>query len=330
MVEFVTVEGRDADLQWVADLYGQADENYRDPAHLEHVLRNGPQGPALHSFVVDRDRPVGHSTIIPMPGRLGQEPLRTGKLEAIFIEAEYRGVKEAGQSLARTMLDRLYAFADDRGFELLHAFTPIPRTIRFTELHGVGPRSLVSVLRPIAGRGARVSAIAQRVVQAPFASAASVRVRAATADDRDLVEAPLPPAGSWTLAAADAWDWYRASPHVRIVETGGRNPGRVLVQVPGKRDDPLRIAGWRLRRPTLRAAVRLLRALIDLGRELDAPTVRFQPWGSPTGDGMLKTACLLLGFVPRNDFATLWVRTGRPKLARAEAVVPTPLLWLGL
>lgn len=329
MPEFVTAAGRDADLEWVAGLYGQADANYRDAAHLEHVLRNSPAGPALHSFVVDDGRPVGHSAIIPMPGRLGREPLKTGKLEAIFIEAEYRGVKEAGQSLARTMLDRLYAFADDRGFELLHAFTPIPRTIRFTELHDVGPRSLVSVLRPIAGRGARASALVQRVVQAPVPPARDVRVREPTAEEHDLVEAPFPSPGRWTLAVDDAWDWYRASPHVRVVEFGGID-ARVLVQVPGKGDDPLRVAGWRSHRPTLRGAVRVVRALVALGRELDAPTVRFQPWGSPAGNGLLRRACLLLGFVPRNDFATLWVRAPRPELARADAVVPTPLLWLGL
>ena len=38
--------------------------------------------------------------------------------------------------------------ADERGIELMHAFTPIPRTIRFLELPGVGERSLVAVVNP--------------------------------------------------------------------------------------------------------------------------------------------------------------------------------------
>ena len=331
MAEILTVDASEIDLQWVADLYGQADPNYRRLDHLEHVLRNGPDGPALHSFVMDGERPVGHSAIIPMPGRVGSESLRTGKLEAIFIEADYRGVKEGGQSLARTMLDRLYEFADERGLELLHAFTPIPRTIRFTELHDVGPRSLVCVLRPIAGRGAQASRVAQRLIRAPIPACRVVGIREATADDRDLVDAPLPSAGRWTLAASDAWDWYRTSPHVRVVEVAdGGGVSRALVQLPGKHDDPLRLAAAQLVRPTWSKAVRLVRTLIDVGAELDAPTVRFQPWPAPNGDGLLRRACLVLGFVPRNDFSTLWVRTLRDELATADAPVPTPLLWLGL
>jgi hypothetical protein len=330
VVEVVTLEGTEASLDWVAALYGQADENYRQQAHLEHVLRNSPAGPALHSFVVDGDRPVGHSAIIPMPGRVGSEPLLTGKLEAIFIEVEYRGVQHEGQSLARTMLDRLYEFADAKGIALLHAFTPIPRTIRFTELHDVGSQSLVSVLRPISGRGARAAALVQRVVQAPFRSTRNVSLRPAVEADRDLVEAALPPEGRWSLSATDAWDWYRESPHVRVVEVEGRESLRALVQVPGKRDDPLRIAGWQAERATLRTAIGLMGALVTLGRELDAPTVRFQPWNATGEEAVLTRACRVLGFVQRNDFATLWVRTTKTELARSDAVVPTPLLWLGL
>jgi hypothetical protein len=52
--------------------------------------------------------------------------------------------------------------------------------------------------------------------------------------------------------------------------------------------------------------------------------------GAPAGNGVLRRACRALGFIPRNDFATLSVRTARAELHRSEAVVPTPLLWLWL
>ena len=130
MLDVLTIEDPDEEqLDWVSRLYGQADENYRQDAFLRHAFKRSPAGPGLHAFAMDDGVPVGHSAVIPMAGRRGEEPLRTGKLEAIFMEASHRGVKADGQSLARTMLDRLYAFADERGIQLMHAYTPIPRTI---------------------------------------------------------------------------------------------------------------------------------------------------------------------------------------------------------
>ena len=92
----------------------------------------------------------------------------------------------------------------------------------------------------------------------------------------------------------------------------------------------MRIAGWRAERPGLRTGIRLLNALGSLARETRAPTLRFQPWDSPAGDGRLARACRVLGFVPRPDLSTLWIRTADPDLARGEAAVSTPLLHLGL
>jgi hypothetical protein len=80
----------------------------------------------------------------------------------------------------------------------------------------------------------------------------------------------------------------------------------------------------------MRAAILLLRALSTIARDQGAATLRFQPWESQAADGTLRRACRALGFVPRDDFTTLWVRTSDPSLARADAVATTPLLYLGL
>ena len=104
---------------------------------------------------------------------------------------------------------------------------------------------------------------------------------------------------------------------------------RALLQVPGAPGEPVRVIGWRPARAGLVPAFLLLGAAGRLARHSAAGTLRFQPWASSAGNGTLERACRLLGFVPRRDLTTLWVRTQDPALARTDAVVPTPLLYLG-
>jgi hypothetical protein len=170
-----------------------------------------------------------------------------------------------------------------------------------------------------------VLAVAQRALRA-LARPAGAHVREATTDDSDLVDAPPPPAGQWTPVLGDAWEWYRSSPLVRVLDA---SDFRALVQLPATPFEPVRIVGWRPRRAGVRAAARVLAAAARIAHETRAPTLRFQPWPSESGDGDLERACRLLGFVRRRDQTTLWVRTADPALARPEAVVPSPLFYLG-
>jgi hypothetical protein len=105
---------------------------------------------------------------------------------------------------------------------------------------------------------------------------------------------------------------------------------RALIQLGGSPGDPVRLIGWRPFRGGLRPALLLLGALSRVARDEGAATLRFPPWESAAADGTLHRACRLLGFVRRDDFTTLWVRTSDPDLARVDAVVQTPLLYLGL
>ncbi len=293
---------------------------------LEHLFTQSPAGQALHSFAVDAGRPVGHCAVVPHPAMRGNEDLRCGKLEALWIEPSHRGRDAGDAPLYRTLLDQLYAFADERGYEVIHGHaTPrIGRVIRFEPLEPVGKPSWVSVISA-SSSAAKALAAAQRALRA-LARPSGASVREAAADDSDLVDAPPPAAGRWTPVLGDAWDWYRSSPLVRVLEA---SDFRALIQLPVTPFEPVRIVGWRPGRAGVRTAADLLAAAARIAQEARAPTLRFQPWPSEPGDGALERACRLLGFVRRRDQTTLWVRARDPELARAEAVVPSPLFYLG-
>jgi hypothetical protein len=331
--EIVTVGGPldDERLGWVMDLYGRADPKYRRRDVAEHLLTQSPAGPALHGFAVSDGRGVGHCCVVPLPARRGDEPLRSGKLEALYLEEAQRGRPDAGEPVVVSLLSRLYALADERGIAVVHAYaTPtIGRIIGFTPLAGVGEPSLVSIVAPRSWPE-RGLAAAQRVARA-LAGAGRIRamLRAATPMDADLVAAPPPPAGHWTSLVDDAWDWYRASPLVRVLELPGPSGGRALVQVPGSPGETLRLIGWRAARDGLRPALRLVAALGRLAESTGAGSIRYQPWASDAAFGTLRRALRLTGFVSRNDLDTLWVRTSDAELAHPARIVPTPLFYLG-
>ncbi len=330
MTEIRTVAGLSSEqLDWVARLYGQADPKYRDRAFLEHLFLRNPVGPSLHAFAVDGETPVGHLCIVRTPARYGAEDLTAGKLEGLWIEASHRGRPETGEPLVRVLLSSLYSFADEQGIELVHALATqhIGGIIRFTPLSPVGARSLVSVVSPGRAVPARALAAAQRVArEVAGAPVGRAQLRPAGSEDADLAEVAEPPAGRWAVVGDGAWEWYRSSPLVRVLELDGC---RALVQLPASPHEPLRLVGWRAERPRLRLALRLLAAAGRLAREHGAASLRFQPWPSTAGDGSLARACRISGFLPRNDLTTVWVRATREELVRADAVVSTPFLYLG-
>ena len=70
--------------------------------------------------------PVGHSAVIPTPARRGNAALRAGKLEALVVAESHRGSRGGDVPVVRLVLDGLYALANARGFEVLHAYV-LPR-----------------------------------------------------------------------------------------------------------------------------------------------------------------------------------------------------------
>ena len=323
MTDIVTVAGplNAEHLGWVSRLYGRADPKYRRTDVLEHLFTRTAE-PSLHAFAVD-DGPVGHCCVVPTPGRLGSDPLRCGKLEALFVEESHRGRRPDGRVVVGELLSRLYAFADNRGIELVHALaTPeIGRVIQFTPLDGVGARSFVSALR---SRGPAVAlASAQRAARASAARRPSFELREPNAEDVDLVETAPPQSGRWAVLPGDSWDWYRVSPLVRVLETRG---ARALVQLPASEREPFRLVAWHGR--GLRDALDLVWAAGQAARRAGAATLRFQPWDAAGGDGALARACRLTAFVRRDDLTRIWVRMRGNAPPRPDAAVSTPAFYL--
>jgi GNAT superfamily N-acetyltransferase len=313
-MEISTLQGplKPPRYDWVAGLYGTSDARYRDQTFLEHMFARGPAGPALHAFAVDEGRPVGHCAVVPMWARRGPGRFRCGKLEALFVDPAHRGTP-----LVRTLLERLYGFAGDAELELLHAYVRphVARVLGFEAVRA-GERAFVAVTDASAfGFPGRVLAAAQALPQA--LSSGRGTLRPLEPEDRELVEPPRLRDSEWTIDPDDSWEWYRASPALRVLEVDG---ARALVQVPLQKGESLRLVGW----SGAGRARRLLTAAAQLASESGAATLRFQPWDGTAGDGDMGRACRLLGFVRRDDFTTLYVR-GRG----AGEVVSTPLLYLG-
>ena len=306
-------------LEWIADLYGPVDPKYRDTAFLEHLFVRGPAGPALHAFAHADGMPVAHAAVVPGPARRGNDALRAGKLEALVVAKPYRGRRSGDASVVERLLDDLYSHVDERGFDVLHAFVLpfVGRVIRFEPLR-IGPPSLVSLLRT-PERSRRVVASLQGVARTAASVVVRARpaVRSLTADDADLLATRITP-GHWGVVADGAIEWYASSPVVRVLEVGD---ARLLVQLPHAPAEPLRIAAWDGEGGALTA----LAGAVRVAGERGATSVRVQQHAGPS----LRRAARLLGFVARSDLTTLWVRTRDPSLARAEAVVPTPMLYLG-
>lgn len=340
VLDVVAIDGPlDADrLGWVADLYGAADPRYRRREFLDHLFARGPAGPALHAFAVADGTPVAHAAVVPTPARRGTETLRAGKLEALYVAESHRGRRGDAVPVVRLVLDALYELADARGFQVLHAFVVprVGRTIGFTRLDEVAPPSLVALLRPsrtgpaaaaeralaTAQLGAR--AIAGVGLRALGARASAPLARAVATDDAILLETPPLPSRAWAVVADGALNWYATSPYVRVLEPG--DGSRALVQLPGSPREPLRVAAWHSPSHGVKSAFVLLDAAARLARESGAATLRLQ---IAHRDPNLRRAARALGLVERNDLTTLWVRTADPALARADAVVPSALLYLG-
>lgn len=341
VVEVTVVDGPldERRLGWVADLYGAVDPKYRRPEYLEHLLLRGPAGPALHSFALAGEVPVGHAAVVPMSGRLGARSFRAGKLEALVVAEAYRGRRGGPVPVARTLLERLYERSDARGIELIHAYVlpPVGRAIGFTPLADVAAPSLVALLRPRpSGRHAAERALIwfQRAIRRA-ADAAERLFRSGPCDtvvrpvaerDADLLTTPLLSNGSWAVVADDSLDWYAAAASVRVLELGGAHGSRGLVQLPDSPHEPLRVAAWRSKTDGLRAAIHFLLAAARLAEATGAASLRLQ---QPRPERNLSRAARGLGFVPRDDLTTLWVRTQDSSLATPGAVVSTPMLYLG-
>lgn len=332
----------DERLGWIAALYGRVDAKYRSNTYLRHLLEANPCGWSLHAFALDGARAVGHCCVVPLPARRARRELLSGKVEAYVVEEAYRARTTGPDDtlLAVELLRRLYEFADGNGIEVLHAFaTPelgiLHRMLGFRRLD-VGERSLVRLTEPRAAGaiGGALYATQSALGEAIYAGARSAArvwrtpaLRPLSDDDAVLAEAEPGDETAWTISGTDAWPWYAGSNLLGVLEIPGRAGSRALVRTADGSAEGFRILGWRPTRPGLLPALLLLGAASRLARRQRASALRFQPWHGRSGDGSLARAARVLGFVPRADFSTLYVRSADPELARAANVRLTPFFY---
>ncbi|HZT15330.1 MAG TPA: hypothetical protein VFA19_05230 [Gaiellaceae bacterium] len=321
-VEIVALRGPldDEKLGWLVDLYGPVDEKYASLDFVRHQFVGNPFGWSAHVFALDHGRPVGHSGAVPFVARRGDEELVAGKIEAVTVDAAYRGRRaEDGGSVATDVLSTLYPFAVENGMRVLFGLAP-PGVARVHARAGcrllpldapaytavLDPRSWGSH-EPSRSRRVAASALAagQRAamlaLRAParVASSGPARVSDPAREDAPLADGPhgLP---GWTISGADAWEWYRGSGVLRTLEVGGAHGSRGLVR-PGTGASPAQIVAWEPRRPGIVPAALFLEQAARVASARGAPTLRFQPWKGDAAERTLARACRLLGFVQRPE-----------------------------
>jgi len=230
----------DDELRAVSELYGSHDTRYGDVDFCRYQFNRNPYGFSLHAFArVGGDR-VGHFSLIPVVTRVGKAIRMTGKAEAMFMREDHR--KRRGErteeSLAMTMVRRLYEFADGEGFADTHSLG----RPAFAKIHAAGGarvlefqrRQFAFFLRPEAvggllgdevapGRAREIFDRQQRLL-----AEARAEVERLAAERRDIGPGELgtldvdafmrlaPQDGRWTVAPTpESADWHLGSPTLR-------------------------------------------------------------------------------------------------------------------
>jgi hypothetical protein len=334
MIELRVLRGPlgDKETRAIVDLYGPADRKYEDPQFARHQFAKNAYGWTLHAFASDDGRAVGHCALLPIPARAGAETVVSGKFEALAVLPEYQSSTLAdGRLVGLGLLAELYERAGDEGFALLHDLAQ-PELGLMHRMHGarrvpvpwqtfvgVGDRRQLRALS--AGRAVAGTALAywQRAAQrASIPLSGRARVRAATPGDE-----PPPPhepqPGTWTIEAADMWEWLVGSGLLAWVEEP--SGGRALVRVPGPAAQAAELLDWRPGRRGLAGAVATITAIARLGRE--GRSVRI---ANPSGDDDLRRAAHLLGLLPAREPLMLYVKSLRADIDATNVTV-TPFFF---
>jgi len=322
-VEILPLRGPldDERLRWITALYGVVDSKYSSLEFVRHQFVSNPFGWTAHVFVLDDGRAVGHCCAVPFTARRGDETLVAGKIEAVVVDAEHRGRRSDGRSLATEMLATLYPFGLDSGMDVLFGLAPphVARVHVRAGCHQIPPDAPAYTMVVDAGAFGRVGGSQKRRTAARALAAGQglavagastvarvlvrpggVQLRSPTPADAELGQTDNPD-DRWTISGADSWDWFVGSGTLEALEIPGRNGCRALIRFPSSGSSPAQIVAWKARRPGLAPALLLLGASARLARERGAPTLRFQPWAGPGGDGRLTRACSLVGFVRRPE-----------------------------
>ena len=316
------------EIDWIADLYGPVDPKYADVRFVRHQFTENPVGWSLHVFALADGCAVGHCALLPMPARIGDERIVSGKFEAFAVDPMYQSAELAdGRLVGLALIAELYAHAPAVGFDvvhdlvqpdigLMHRLHGAQRiAIPWQTLVGVGdPRALAALgrKRAIAGRGVAWWQKSLRLVSG--AAIGRALVREVGVDDEPPRSRDILFPGSWTIAAADMWEWLVGTELLAWVEDLGG--GRALVRVPGPGRQAAELIDWHPGRRPLAGATATINAVAQLGRE--GRSVRIP---NPRDDPDLRRAARILGLLPARDPLTLYVKGVRPGLDAANVAV---------
>lgn len=312
----------------IVDLYGTVDRKYADPRFVRHQFTSNPLGWSLHVFALEDGRPVGHCALIPMPARVDGTAVVSGKFEAFTVHPDHQAsTLSDGRLVGLAILTELYAGAADAGFAVLHDLVP-PDLGLMHRLHGahrvpVPWQTLVGVgdrraLRSFGGaRAAAARGLARwqqslRSSTTPFAGRAVVREVAASDEPPPLRDGR--PSCSWTIEAADMWEWLVGTRLLVWVEE--RSGGRALVRLPGPAAQSAELLDWQPGRRPLAGAVATINEVARLGT--GGRSVRIS---NPRGDARLLLAAQLLGFLPAPEPLTLYVKSMGSELDATDVTV---------
>jgi GNAT superfamily N-acetyltransferase len=303
-VELVELSGRltDEHVGWIMSVYGPVDAKYRSTEYVRHQFVDNPFGSSVNVFAIADGRPVGHCGVVPFHARRGDESFAAGKLEALAVDAAFRG-----RSLATDILSRLYPLAVENGLRPLFGLAP-PAVARIHVRAGchrvpTDARAYTAVVdtttyaRHEPSQKRRIAAKALSRGQRTLLRAGPHRdSRLAPPSRQDTALAAAAEGRAWTVSGADAWDWFAGSGVLRVLDLG---ESRALVRLDESQPSTVQIVAWNPQRRSLAAARGLLRAAAALARERAAPTLRFQPWRGDDDERALARACMLSGFVRR-------------------------------
>jgi hypothetical protein len=279
-----------------------------------HWVENSPSGPAWHAILENEEHQVvGHSALIPFPGRYNGKDIVAGKAEYAFILEEYqaakiRGLENKGSPRNALMIHRLFEHAKASGLgPLLISTNPTRRR----SLWSIGAATLeipvcecLLVLRPWKARGStpnlktwqRGALWLGGLLQA---AAWSLGSPLATGPQMSAVRpaaenAPSnPPHTLRFFEDRDSLLWrYGSRQYAQLVLRGS---DECVIFKKGSEDRYLRVCEWRLggEQPTFSTVAKLVR----LAKRQNALGIRWAVYGNACGAMELRRRLKALGFL---------------------------------
>lgn len=327
-------------LNAIARLYGKYNAKYRDPMFCRQLFNENPHGYSLHAFVVcEREEVVGHYAIIPLDVTVEGERKLSGKGEAFVVEPDYRravvnapGHGPIARSSAVALQIHLFRFALENGMELIHMI-PTPEIGPLHRMTGCRPLAaehlwakLVIGRRPSTsaahGRAAMqhalaklqgwASTLAQGALLARWGKAWKWLGPELSSERLASIAADVPAPKGWSVAIdLPLLRWMKETSELEVVALNEAMENYAVVSRRAGDGGGMEVLLWRQRSGGLRAALRLLSAVVREARRAGKVIVTFSDCAAWQDEerAYLRAAGRLLLFHERRRDAGTYVFT---------------------